>query len=138
MKYLAILTTLIGLAFLTSCGPTPPTEGEVMAHIKGTYCTSGHKLTLGDMTYRNDWTQKSALGSGIYREYCKGAYELVLADNVWTINFNKADKLQTYLNSDCSGSVVAWNPEQGYVLGDPGSVIRDLFNKADLSKGPCN
>lgn len=138
MKYLALFTTLIGLALMTSCGPTPPLEGEVMAHIKGTYCSPGFKLNLGDMTYRNDWTQKSPLGSGIYREYCRGSYELVLADNTWTINFLPAEKKETYLGVDCSGTLVIWTPEKGYILGDPGSMIRDLFNKADLAKGPCN
>lgn len=137
MKYLVFFTTLIGLALLTSCGPTPPTEGEVMAKIKGTYCSPGFKLTLGDMTYRNDWTQKSPLGSGIYREYCRGSYELVLSGSTWTVNFNAADKKETYLGVDCSGSVVVWTAEQGYVLGDPDSEIRDLFDKADLAKGSC-
>lgn len=137
MKYLALITTLTGLMLLQACGPTPPQEGEVIAHIKGVYCSPGYKLTLGDKTYRNDWTQKSVLNSSLYREYCKGEYELVLQDNIWTINFKTAKTLETYLNSDCSGSVEVWNPDQGYVLGDPGSQIRDLFNMADLKKGPC-
>ncbi|MEL6649550.1 MAG: hypothetical protein AAFQ87_01970 [Bacteroidota bacterium] len=121
---------------LFSCGPQIPTEAEVMAKIKGTYCAEKYRLVLEDSTYRCRRFSPGIISSTPIRESCKGTYSLAMSENQWVINFNKDPRPQGIQN--CERSFVIWNAEQNYLIEQEDKTIMwELFDEKPLTKGVC-
>ncbi|GAB4426882.1 MAG: hypothetical protein OHK0039_44980 [Bacteroidia bacterium] len=124
------------LALLAACGPTPPSEDELRAHIVGVYCDDSYRLELTDSTYMNRKVVQSPLRTGLVRESCKGHYTLVLEKNKWIIRFEKDEKPKSVFQ-DCEREYVLWTPEEGYLVGEETVKMKDLFDEKELTKGSC-
>lgn len=133
---LGFFSACLFLAALSSCGPTVPTEAEIRLKIKGTYCADKYRLVIEDSTYRCRRFSPGIISSTPIRESCKGDYQLELAANQWTINFNKDPRPQGIKN--CQKTFILWNAEKGYLTdSEEMSVMWDLFDEKPLTKGAC-
>jgi len=125
------------LGFLVACGgSSKPTEADVFAKIKGSYCDEEHQMILTDSSY---YCKKRSMGFISSRrsviETCEGKYQLTYANDSWIIQFQKAEKVRGIM--DCEKQYVLWNKENGYLVGEDNPVMWDLFDGAPLPRGIC-
>ena len=141
MKKLLLAFSLLTF-ILSGCGGVQaPEESEVLAKIRGEYCSEdGYKLLLkDDNTYYNQRIQKSVYTGAPLLERCEGKYSLSLDSetNTWKLVFEKSTENSNPIVT-CSGEVLVWEAEKGYLLGgDSAFVLTEMFDNKQVTKNSC-
>lgn len=134
--YISVLSILCISWTLSSCGPTPPSEQEIMGKIVGSFCTDNYRLEITDSTYRNIKRTPSVMRTGMVRESCKGKFKLEYKDDAWYINYAKDESPNAIFN--CKRSYRLWSKEEEYIIGESDIIMKDLFDEQELKKSACD